>query len=177
MLRQSLIAVSGLVFACVGSPTLGVALAPPAEASRPAPEDDLKTGPIINPVNFESGSTTITDPEVHSIFMAAGVMKGGDWTVMLVGLADASGDPATNKALTQQRCDVVAAELNKLGIPDTRIVIHAIGERLATDPNNVRERKVEFVFYTGGAKLTPRDIVVRSRVMEADFHHHEEDKP
>jgi len=176
MLRIRLIGVSGLVFASLVS--LGGSLAPAwASSSRsppPAAHDELKTGPIIAPVNFESGSTSIKDSEVHSLDLAAGIMMGGDWKVMLVGLADASGDAETNRALTQQRCDAVAAELNKRSIPDTRIVEHAIGERLATDPNNVRERKVEFVFYMGGDNLSPHDLEVRSRVLEPDFHAHQE---
>jgi outer membrane protein OmpA-like peptidoglycan-associated protein len=148
----------------------------PPEPPKP-PQNEFKTGPIIDPVNFESGSTSVKDTEAKSLDKAAEIMKGGEnWTVMLVGLADASGDPATNKDLTQKRCDAVQAELNKRGVADTRIVTHAIGERLATDSNNVRQRKVEFVFYTGGEGMSPHDIAVKSRVLEADYRDHQDEK-
>jgi OmpA-OmpF porin, OOP family len=173
MLARLLIVTSAMTLSCAGSPTpvaIGIALAPAAEAATP-----LKTGPVLNPVNFDSGSTEIKPAELLQIYMAAGVLKGGDWKVMLVGLSDASGDAAANKALTEKRCDAVAAELAKLSIPHSRIVAHPIGERLATDPNNVRQRKVEFVFYTGGAEMAPRDIAVKSRVLEPDYHARQEE--
>jgi outer membrane protein OmpA-like peptidoglycan-associated protein len=101
-------------------------------------------------------------------------MLGGDWKVLLVGLSDASGDAQANKAITLKRCDAVAAELAKFDIAHSRIEQHPIGERLATDPNNARERKVEFVFYQGGANLSAQEIAVRSRVLESDFHNRKE---
>jgi len=55
-------------------------------------------------------------------------------------------------------------------------VEHPIGERLATDQNNVSERKVEFVFYTGGDGLTPHEIAVKSHVLDADYHNKREDQ-
>jgi outer membrane protein OmpA-like peptidoglycan-associated protein len=168
MIARLLILTSGTMLSCTGSQAVGMALAPDAEAAT------LQTGPILAPVNFDSGSIEIKPPELLQIYMAAGVLKGGDWKVMLVGLSDASGDAAANKKLTEQRCDAVAAELFKLSIPHSRIVQHPIGERLATDPNNVRQRKVEFVFYTGGSGMSPKDIAVQSRVLEPDYHRQEE---
>lgn len=138
-------------------------------AKKPA-DGALKTGPVIAAVNFESGSVQIPAAEMAAIDKAAEVQKKGSWKVLLVGLADASGDPEANKVLSQQRAETVKAELVKRGVPEARIDTHATGERLADDQDNIQERKVEFVFYTGGAGLTPHKIAVESGAMSSDYH-------
>ena len=126
--------------------------------------------PIISPVNFETGSTEIAASEQDAIAKAAEVMKSSDWTVLVLGLADATGDAAQNKLLSEQRAEAVAAQLRKLtgGSLGDRIKVHAIGERLATGGSEVSERKVEFVFFKDEG-LPLREVVVKSRVLEEDF--------
>ncbi len=124
--------------------------------------------PIIDPVNFATGSEKVTDDEQAAIDKAASVLKNSDWTVLVLGLADATGDAEMNKKLALERAQNVAAILaRKSGVPESRIVVHSIGERLATG-SSVRERKVEFVFYheTG---LTKKEVVIQSGVLEEDF--------
>jgi outer membrane protein OmpA-like peptidoglycan-associated protein len=178
------------LFACSGEPEKPTPVDPepvaehpdpaPAPNPDPAPAADpgreFETGPVIRPVNFESGSAEVTADEEARIERAAKIAKDGDWRVLLVGLADESGDAATNKALTEKRIAAVASELEERGVPGARISRHALGERLATDVNNVRQRKVEFVFYKAAGDLTPNEIVKRSRVLESDFHDRDEDR-
>lgn len=146
----------------------------PDPAPAAEPDRGFETGPSIGAVNFESGSAEISAAEEGPIERAAKIAKDGDWRVLLVGLADESGDVATNRALTEKRVAAVASELEERGIPAARISRHALGERLATDVDNVRQRKVEFVFYKAAGDLTPDEIALKSRVLEADFHHRDE---
>ena len=138
---------------------------------EPPPKAGAKAekSPIIEPVNFASGSTTIEAAEMPAIDKAADIMKNSDWKVIVLGLADSSGDAAMNKELSEKRADVVAAELRKKapGVPENRIIVHAIGEKLSTGTTQ-SERKVEFVFFHGPADNI-REIVLKSRVLEEDF--------
>ena len=131
--------------------------------------NDFKAGPVIDPVNFNTGSTDVENSEREECDRAADVLKNGNWKVLLVGLADSSGNAADNKALSERRAHAVESELERRGIASNRISTIAMGERLATG-TALRERKVEFVFYTGGNNLSFTEIAERSRVMEDDFH-------
>lgn len=143
---------------------------PEPAAKPPAPTRQVAAkAPIIAAVNFDTGSTAIQPSEEGVIDSAAEIMKNSDWTVLVLGLADATGDAAQNKVLSQQRAEAVAARLRqKVSIPSSRIVVHSIGERLATGGSHVSERKVEFVFYHDEG-LPIKEVVVRSRVLEEDF--------
>jgi outer membrane protein OmpA-like peptidoglycan-associated protein len=145
---------------------------PPDPEPAPAPaaqEEKLEFGPVVDPVNFDSGSTSVGASEMGAIDQAAGILKAGDWKVIVVGLADSSGDDETNKVLSQQRADAVAEELRKrVALSDDRLQVRGIGERLATGATQ-SERKVEFVFYKNAGDMPVKQIVVRSQVLEADF--------
>lgn len=141
----------------------------PAAAPAPAPAAVLEFGPVVDPVNFESGVVTVAPGEMAAVDKAAEVLKGGDWKVVVVGLADSSGDAETNKVVSQQRADAVAAELRKKAeVSDDRIAVRGIGERLATGATQ-SERKVEFVFYKNAGDMNDRQIVIKSGVLEQDF--------
>jgi len=150
---------------------------PPEHHNKPQHHDnggshdnnDFKSGPVIDPVNFNTGSTDVENSEKEECDRAADVMKNGNWKVLLVGLADSSGDAASNKVLSERRAQAVSSELQRRGVAANRISIQSMGERLATG-EALRERKVEFVFYTGGANLSFTEIAERSHVMDADFH-------
>lgn len=141
----------------------------PPEAAKPNAESPRERAPIIEPVNFASGSTTIDAAELPAVQHAAEILKSTDWDVIVLGLADSSGDAAMNKELSEKRAEVVAAELKKL-VPglESRLTVHAIGERLATGATQ-SERKVEFVFYHPQENVGIREVVIRSRVLEEDF--------
>jgi outer membrane protein OmpA-like peptidoglycan-associated protein len=137
-------------------------------AKQPPPSSGPARPPIIDAVHFDSGSSRVNGTEMAAIDKAAEVLRTSDWTVLVLGLADATGDPAVNKALSLQRAETVAAELRrKVSVPSDRIVVHAIGERLATGAS-ISERKVEFVFFEPQG-LTLKEVVIRSRVLEEDF--------
>ena len=143
---------------------------PPAPAPKAAPKAPAKA-PIIGAVNFESGSKTIQPSEMGPIDQAAEILRNTDWTVLVLGLADATGDAQANKVLSQERAEAVAAKLRAKvsgSVSSNRIVVHSIGERLADGGSNVSERKVEFVFYHDEG-LPLKEVVVRSRVLEEDF--------
>jgi hypothetical protein len=136
-------------------------------AKQPPPSAATRA-PIIDPVHFDSGSSKVGGTEEPAIEKAADILKDSDWTCLVLGLADATGDPAMNRALSLDRANHVAEELRKkAGVPSDRVVVHAIGERLATGAS-ISERKVEFVFYHP-SDLTLREVVIQSHVLEEDF--------
>lgn len=181
MLHTALVAFLSFYGCSTSTDKTGQGLGPETHEPEPVREGPgkqpgFKTGPIVDPVNFESGSADIREGEAKSIDKAAEVAKSGNWKVLLVGLADESGDVEMNRALTKKRCDAVAAALSRHGIPAPRISQYPLGERLATDVNNVRQRKVEFVFYQGGGNLPEKEIAQRSRVLEADYREHRQEE-
>jgi hypothetical protein len=127
--------------------------------------------PILPPVNFQTGTTDFVNAsDAAAIDDAAKVLETSDWSVIVLGLADASGDAASNKALSQARADAVAVLLREKskGVAAKRIVVHAIGEKLAVG-SSVNERKVEFIFFEDKG-LPIRQVVEDSGVLDADFH-------
>lgn len=142
--------------------------APEPEPAAPAAPAAANYGPVIDAVLFETGGTKIAPDQMQAIEAAAEVLRTSDWTVLVVGLADASGDAETNKVLSQQRAEAVADELRKrVSVPAERIVVQGIGEKLATGSSQ-SERKVEFVFFRDKG-LPLKQVVIRSGVLEEDF--------
>lgn len=142
---------------------------PAAPAPAPEPEVVKLFGPTVDAVHYESGGSAIAADQMKAVQAAADVLQGGDWNCIVVGLADATGDADMNKKLSQERADVVAAELIKrAGVDASRVVARGIGEKLATGAAQ-SERKVEFVFYSAGSGLGPKELVMKSGVLEADF--------
>ncbi len=136
-------------------------------AKQPVPSTPDRA-PIIDPVLFDSGSSSIGESELDAVEKAADIVKSTDWTLLVLGLADATGDPAANRMLSEARAEAVAAEVRKrVSVPENRIVVHAIGERLSTG-ESVVERKVEFIFFRDEG-LPMREVVMKSRVLEEDF--------
>lgn len=177
-MRHLLIAsVLSLALGCAKKPAETPAPEPePAPAPAPAPEPEPAPapkvemfGPTVDAVHYETGGTAIAADQMKAVQAAADVLKGGDWNCIVVGLADATGDADVNKELSQKRAETVAAELLKLsGVDAGRVVARGIGEKLATGAAQ-SERKVEFVFYKDAAGMSPKEIVMKSGVLEADF--------
>lgn len=128
-----------------------------------------KQVPVLSPVNFESGTTQyVNDADAVAVEEAAEVLRTTNWNLIVLGLADAEGDPASNLVLSRDRAEVVAAKLRDLtDVDDSRIVVHGWGERLAVG-ESVRERKVEFVFYKD-ADEPIKQVIEESGVLDADF--------
>lgn len=139
----------------------------PEPAPAPAPAPAVKA-PIIEAVYFETGKSSVSDAQIKVVDEAAEIMRSSNWKVIVLGLADATGDAQANRALSMERAENVAALLRaKAQVGSDRVLVQAIGERLATGAT-VSERKVEFVFYEERG-LTPREVVMQSGVLDADF--------
>ena len=139
----------------------------PKPAPAPAPEVS-NFGPVVSPVLFETGGTVIDAAQMSAIDEAVDVLKSSDWSVIVVGLADKVGDAATNKTISQGRADAVAAELLKRsGVPESRVIAHGVGEKLATGESQ-SERKAEFIFFQDKGHPM-KQVVIRSGVLEEDF--------
>lgn len=141
------------------------------EPPKPAPAAPVSAyGPVILPVLFESGITTVAADQMARIDRAVEELRGSDWTLMLVGLADATGDAEANHAISHARADAVLAVMKEKmpNFPvDERIHVVGIGEKLATGERQ-SERKVEFVFYVDKG-LPPKQVAIHSGVLEEDF--------
>ena len=126
--------------------------------------------PVLGAVNFNTGTTTITNPsdERHVDQAAAFLAEKEKWSVIVLGLADTEGDAKLNLDLSIQRAEAIAAMLkDKAAIDDSRIVVHGFGEKLAVG-TSLQERKVEFVFFKD--KDQPiRDVVIASGVLSRDI--------
>lgn len=142
--------------------------APPV-AKGPVDNPRAGFGPIVGAVHFDTGGTAVPAGQMDAVNQAADVLKSeAKWKLIVVGLADATGDAAANKTISQARADAVAAELKKKapGAAD-RIMAKGIGEKLATGASQ-SERKVEFVFYEDNG-LPIKQVVMQSGVLEEDF--------
>jgi outer membrane protein OmpA-like peptidoglycan-associated protein len=129
-----------------------------------------KDAPILAPVNFESGTTTyVNDADAAAVEEAAEVLRTTKWAVIVLGLADTEGDPASNQKLSVARAEAVAEQLReKTDVDDARIRVHGFGERLAVG-ESVRERKVEFVFHDADDDRPLKEIVDESGVLDPDI--------
>ncbi|MEZ4236887.1 MAG: OmpA family protein [Myxococcota bacterium] len=161
-------AVAVLVFA-VGCKKKAPEAPAPEPEPAPAQEKESNYGPVIDPVLFETGGVVIDADQLPAVDAAADIVRNSDWKVLVVGLADATGDAETNKRISQERADNVAGALRERlgGIPADRIVSIGIGERLATGESQ-SERKAEFVFFHDKG-LPYKQVVIKSGVLEEDF--------
>jgi hypothetical protein len=125
--------------------------------------------PVLGAVNFDSGTTRITNPsDERWIDEAAEVLQSTKWSVIVLGLADTQGDTESNKALSIARAEAVAAQLReKTDVDDARIVVHGMGERLAVG-EMLKERKVEFVFFKDKGQPV-RQVILDSGVLDDDL--------
>jgi outer membrane protein OmpA-like peptidoglycan-associated protein len=128
-----------------------------------------KDAPIVAAVNFESGTTTfVNDADAAAVAEAAEVLRTTKWNVIVVGLADAEGDPASNEKLSVARAQLVAEQLRDQTKDESRIRVHGFGERLAVG-ESVRERKVEFVFHDADDDRPIKEIIGESGVLTPDI--------
>jgi hypothetical protein len=125
--------------------------------------------PVLGAVNFDSGTTHIANPsDERYIDEAAEILNTTNWSVIVVGLADTEGDPDSNRALSVARAEAVASQLRaKADVDPSRIVVHGMGERLATG-EMLKERKVEFVFFKDKGQPV-REVVLESGVLGPDL--------
>lgn len=110
-----------------------------------------KAGAIGSTVQFRTGQTAVRDSDRARLQrLGALVAQLDGMHVRIQGFADSRGDETYNLALSQQRAETVAQELEKAGVPKERLVIEAMGERFAsgdaTTDDQAFERCVEIRF-------------------------------
>ena len=92
-----------------------------------------KAGQVWTTVQFRTGETSVRDNDRARIAKLAALVSGlQDVRVRISGFADSRGDDALNEALSKERAETVAAELEKAGLPKERMVVEAMGERFAS---------------------------------------------
>jgi outer membrane protein OmpA-like peptidoglycan-associated protein len=105
---------------------------------------------ILEGVNFESGSATLTRESETALEQAYMTLIGNpDMRVEIAGYTDNIGNPRTNQRLSQRRADAVMAWLVRKGIPATRMTTVGMGSRNPIAPNTTaegraRNRRIEF---------------------------------
>ncbi len=128
---------------------------PPAAAPMPAPAPVAAPAPAPARsyiVFFDWDKAALT-PRAHQIIAEAAqnASRVKVTTIDVSGYADRTGSAAYNMKLSQRRAENVAAELVRLGVPKSEIVIRAFGDThllVPTGPNTrePQNRRVEIVF-------------------------------
>lgn len=94
--------------------------------------------------SFETGSTTLTGHSKHEISNAAELMrKYPDVHFEVGGHTDNTGDAAENLILSQQRAEVVVAELVKRGIDPLRLKAVGYGQMRPSTDNDTEEGRAQ----------------------------------
>jgi outer membrane protein OmpA-like peptidoglycan-associated protein len=114
-------------------------------------EIESKAAAMGSTVQFRTGQTAVRDSDKARVArLGALVADIPDVRVRISGFADARGDDALNEALSQERAEMVARELEKAGVPRERLIIEALGERFASvessSDDQAFERSVEIRF-------------------------------
>jgi outer membrane protein OmpA-like peptidoglycan-associated protein len=122
----------------------GVTPPPPPVAAAPAPARTFL-------VFFDWNRDNLTDRARQIIAEAAqSAQRVGTTRIEVAGHADTSGNAQYNQRLSERRANNVAAELARLGVPRSAMVVQGFGETRPLVPtgDNVREpqnRRVEIV--------------------------------
>ncbi len=114
-------------------------------------EIETKAAVMGSTVQFRTGETSVRDSDKARIAKLGALVAGiDDVRVRVSGFADSRGDDALNDALSRERAEMVARELEKAGVPKERLVIEGMGERFAslesTSDDRAFERSVEIRF-------------------------------
>ncbi len=97
----------------------------------------------VFPVFFTPFSAQLDTPAASIVAGAATVSKRNPSApVEVIGYADAVVGPISNASLSQQRADVVTAELIRDGVPGSQIVTKAGGVPPSSQPG-VKDRRAE----------------------------------
>lgn len=113
-----------------------------------------KAGRVGATVQFRTGETGVRDNDRARLARLGSLVAGFDQVrVRVSGFADSRGDEALNLALSQERAEMVARELEKAGVPKERLIIEGMGERFASidavADDQAFERSVEIRFESG----------------------------
>jgi cytochrome c oxidase subunit 2 len=116
---------------------------------KPEEEAALKTI-RLDYVQFETGMNTLTAESKYQLDDLAEILnKYPQLVIEIGGHTDNTGDPATNKTLSQQRADVVKAYLVAKGIGGGRLSAVGYGSAKPADTNDTdagrqKNRRTEF---------------------------------
>lgn len=115
-----------------------------------------KAGQVGTTVQFRTGETAVRDNDRARLAKLGSLLADLDnVTVRVSGFADSRGDEEYNLRLSLQRADTVAQELEKAGVPKSRMIVEALGERFASDDatpdDQAFERCVEIRLESGAA--------------------------
>ena len=92
-----------------------------------------KAGQVGATVQFRTGETSLRDNDKALVAKLGSLVAGiPEMRVRVSGFTDARGGDDFNQALSQQRADGVAAELEKAGVPRERMIVEAMGKRFAS---------------------------------------------
>jgi outer membrane protein OmpA-like peptidoglycan-associated protein len=113
-------------------------------------------GQVGATVQFRTGETGVRDNDRSRLARLGKLVAGlEDVRVRISGFADSRGNEELNLALSQERAEMVARELEKAGVPKDRLIVEAMGERFASTEavadDQAFERSVEIRFETGNA--------------------------
>jgi outer membrane protein OmpA-like peptidoglycan-associated protein len=104
---------------------------------------------VFDNLNFETGSTQLTQPSTKTVNDLAQVLKAyPNAQVELVGHTDNSGSPEANQQLSQARADTVRAMLVSDGVAGDRIATQGYGQDRPmasndTDEGRAQNRRIE----------------------------------
>ncbi len=110
---------------------------------------------------FEAGRAGLTTPARVALGKLAGILlMAPDRNVRVESHTDASGSPAANRKLSEERARAVAALLREQGVAEERIAFEGYGPDLPLAPNSTadgraRNRRVEIVVGTGTIEAAP----------------------
>ena len=132
--------------------------ATPTEAPTEAPTEvaDL---PELAGIQFETGSTTLAAASTGVLDQAAAAIVAAlpshpNLHVAINGYTDSQGDPAANRALSQQRAEAVSAYLASRGVPAEVLSATGFGDANPIASNDTADgraanRRVDFVSTEG----------------------------
>lgn len=112
-------------------------------------------------VRFETGSANLTADSRYELENCAEALNANpNVTVEVAGHTDNVGDPAANKALSQQRAAAVAAFIAGKGVSAGRMIIRGYGDTKPavpndSDENRAKNRRTEFIILSGGKTAQP----------------------
>jgi outer membrane protein OmpA-like peptidoglycan-associated protein len=115
-----------------------------------------KAGQVGATVQFRTGETGVRDNDRARLARLGALVAGlDDVRVRVSGFADSRGDEELNLALSKERAEMVARELEKAGIPKERLIVEGMGERFASTEavadDQAFERSVEIRLESGAA--------------------------